>query len=389
MEIYTVGGAVRDELLGLAVKDRDYVVVGATAEDMVRLGYVPVGKDFPVFLHPRTHEEYALARTERKSARGYRGFTVYSAPDVTLEQDLARRDLTINAIARGADGSLIDPYGGERDLRAGILRHVSAAFVEDPVRVLRVARFAARFAQVDFIVAPETHDLMCRMVADGEIDHLVPERVWQELAKGLLEVDAARMFLILRDVGALARVLPEFEDLFTADSQHAYGMLGSHALTALQRAAQLGETLEVRFAAMLARVPAERLPAMCERVRAPTACRDLALMTARHREAIEHAQSSDAQTLLTLFERTDALRRPERFDALLRACGSDRAAWPEHANQALHPSAQRLTIALAAAAATDAGAAARAAASPAEIPRRVREARIEAVHAALAAQRPA
>jgi tRNA nucleotidyltransferase (CCA-adding enzyme) len=212
MRIYIVGGAVRDELLGRPSADRDYVVVGATPQAMQAAGYRPVGKDFPVFLHPKTHEEYALARTERKSGHGYHGFTFHAAPDVTLEEDLARRDLTINAMAQGADGELIDPYCGQRDLQAKILRHVGPAFAEDPVRILRIARFAARFS--DFSVAPETLALMRGMVASGEVDHLVAERVWQELAKGLMEDKPSRLFEVLRDCGALARLLPEVDALF-------------------------------------------------------------------------------------------------------------------------------------------------------------------------------
>ncbi len=212
VQIYVVGGAVRDELLGRPNADRDYVVVGATPESMLADGFRPVGKDFPVFLHPQTHEEYALARTERKTGRGYHGFAFHAAPDVTLEQDLARRDLTINAMARAADGSLVDPFDGQRDLSAKILKHVGPAFAEDPVRILRLARFAARFA--DFTVAPATLDLMCGMVAAGEVDHLVPERVWQELAKGLMEDKPSRMIEVLRDCGALARLLPEVDKLF-------------------------------------------------------------------------------------------------------------------------------------------------------------------------------
>ncbi len=211
MKIYRVGGSVRDELLGLPVKDRDYVVVGSDAEEMVRLGFRPVGKDFPVFLHPETNDEYALARTERKTARGYKGFSIYAAPDVTLEQDLARRDLTINAIARDEHGNLIDPHGGAQDLKAGVLRHVSPAFVEDPVRILRVARFAARFA---FEIAPETLELMRAMVSEGEVDHLVPERAWQEVSGGLMERHPSLMIEALRDCGALARILPELDALF-------------------------------------------------------------------------------------------------------------------------------------------------------------------------------
>jgi tRNA nucleotidyltransferase (CCA-adding enzyme) len=241
VKIYEVGGAVRDELLGLPVKDRDYVVVGATPEEMIQLGYRPVGKDFPVFLHPETHEEHALARTERKTARGYHGFEFYSAPDVTLEQDLARRDLTINAIARDEDGSLVDPFDGAEDLSAGILRHVGPAFVEDPVRILRAARFAARFG---FDIAPETFELMRAMVENGEVDALVPERVWQELARGLMEKRPSRMFEVLQEVGALEKVTPEIGALF-GNREEAQA-----ALDALDVAAENDTPLEVRFAAL-------------------------------------------------------------------------------------------------------------------------------------------
>jgi len=252
MQIYCVGGAIRDELLGLPVKDRDWVVVGATPEMLLAQGYKPVGKDFPVFLHPRTHEEYALARTERKTAPGYAGFVFHTDPAVTLEEDLARRDLTINAIARTADGTLADPYGGQRDLAGRIFRHVSPAFAEDPVRILRLARFAARFA--DFRVAPETLALMRGMVAAGEVDALVPERVWQEIARGLMEARPSRMIEVLRDCGALARLLPELERLFGVPQpaeHHPEGDCGAHLLLVLDRAAATAQPLAVRFACLL------------------------------------------------------------------------------------------------------------------------------------------
>ncbi|MBZ0094065.1 MAG: multifunctional CCA addition/repair protein, partial [Sulfuricella sp.] len=248
MRIYAVGGAVRDELLGLPVADRDYVVVGATPEEMVAQGFRPVGKDFPVFLHPETHEEYALARTERKTARGYKGFQVSAAPEVTLEEDLARRDLTINAIAKDEAGLFIDPYGGTADLKAGILRHVSPAFVEDPVRVLRVARFAARLG---FAVAPETLALMREMAANGEVDALVPERVWQELSRGLMEKTPSRMFLALRECGALARILPELDALFGVPQTEQYHPeidTGVHVMMVVDYAAAQNYDLPVRFA---------------------------------------------------------------------------------------------------------------------------------------------
>ncbi|OZA13922.1 MAG: multifunctional CCA tRNA nucleotidyl transferase/2'3'-cyclic phosphodiesterase/2'nucleotidase/phosphatase, partial [Hydrogenophilales bacterium 17-62-8] len=251
MKTYIVGGAVRDRLLGLPVADRDYVVVGASPEQMVALGYQPVGKDFPVFLHPETHAEYALARTERKSGTGYKGFTVHAAPDVTLEEDLSRRDLTINAIAEDSDGALIDPYGGQRDLAARTFRHVSEAFAEDPVRILRVARFAARFTA--FTVAAETNALMRQMVDNGEVDALVPERVWQEIARGLMEAQPSRMFHVLRDCGALARLLPEIDRLFGVPQPPAHHPeidTGIHVMLVVDWAAAQGYSLPVRFAAL-------------------------------------------------------------------------------------------------------------------------------------------
>src|ERR671937_1705529 len=261
MRIYAVGGAVRDELLGLPVKDRDYVVVGATPEEMERLGFKPVGKDFPVFLHPQTHEEYALARTERKSGRGYKGFTVHASPEVTLEEDLRRRDLTINAMAKAEDGTLIDPYGGKRDLEQGVLRHVSEAFAEDPVRILRLARFAARFG---FKVAPETMALMRRMVESGETDYLVPERVWQEFAKGLMEREPERMFEVLKAASLQKKLLPELRD----------------------RSGLAGGTLPVRFARLCWPLKEAEAEALCERLKVPSDVRELALLACRNRVAL-------------------------------------------------------------------------------------------------------
>ncbi len=362
MKIYRVGGAVRDELLGLPVEDRDHVVVGATPEELERLGYKPVGKDFPVFLHPVTHEEYALARTERKTARGYKGFTVHAAPDVTLEDDLARRDLTINAIARDeATGALIDPFGGAADLQAGVLRHVGPAFAEDPVRILRAARFAARFG---FRIAPETLDLMRRMVADGEADALVPERVWQELAKGLMAPAPRRMFDALEACGALDRVLPEWRRPDAA-----------RALAALDRAAALGLPLPVRYAALFAGGSPEAAEAAAAHLRAPTECRDLAVLAARWSERVRAARTLDAAALVDLLERSDAFRRPERFAALIDACECDAAATgdadPQRKDRALR--------ALATARGVDAGAIA--ATHPADVGAAVRAARIAAVAA--------
>ena len=327
---YVVGGAVRDELLGLAVQDRDHVVVGATPEEMVAAGFKPVGRDFPVFLHPKTHEEHALARTERKSGRGYKGFTVYSAPDVTLEQDLARRDLTINAIAKGPDGKLIDPFGGEKDLRAGVLRHVSEAFAEDPVRILRIARFAARFG---FRIADETMQLMKQMVAAGETDHLVPERAWREFAKGLAEPRPELMFEALERCGLRAKLLPELRQL-----PKAYA-----------------GPLAVRFAVLCWPLEEADIKALCDRLKVPNDERELALLACRTKSLLGSSQAGD---LLNLFKRADAFRRPERFALLLQAA---RIAQP-----GFNPDG--IQNALAAAAAVDAGDIARRASAQAEIP---------------------
>jgi tRNA nucleotidyltransferase (CCA-adding enzyme) len=342
---YVVGGAVRDELLGLPVKDRDHVVVGATPEEMVRFGYKPVGKDFPVFLHPETHEEYALARTERKSGRGYKGFTVHAAPEVTLEDDLRRRDLTINAIAKAEDGTLIDPFGGRRDLEKKVLRHVSEAFSEDPVRILRVARFAARFG---FGIAAETMQLMKDMVASGETDYLVPERVWQEFSKGLMEERPERMFEVLEACGLRERLLPELET-------QPEVMRGS---------------LAVRFALLAWSLAEDEVETLCRRLRAPNEPRELALLASRNRAALEQAAHASPEETLRLLKAADALRRPERFAELLQV-----------ARLAAHGiDFTRLEQARAAAAAVDAGAIA-ATASPADIARLVDEARLKAIAA--------
>ncbi len=323
MKIYQVGGAVRDELLGLPVKDRDHVVVGATPEEMTRLGYRPVGKDFPVFLHPYSHEEYALARTERKTARGYRGFQVYAAPDVSLKDDLRRRDLTINAMARDEQSQLIDPYGGERDLRAKVLRHVSEAFTEDPVRVLRVARFAARYG--DFCVAPETVALMQTMAANGEVDSLVAERVWQELAQGLMEAKPSRLFEVLIEAHALDRIVPEFASL---EPKHA-------ALQKLDAAASDSACLAIRYATLVAAIDGRRrapsaalqndaagasVLAVSRRLRAPTDCADLAKLALRWIVILEQARTLTPEALLGLLIGADGLRRPQRFRDLLSVC---------------------------------------------------------------------
>lgn len=366
MKVYAVGGAVRDELLGLPVKDRDYVVVGATPDEMIALGYRPVGRDFPVFLHPETQEEYALARTERKTARGYHGFEFHTSPDVTLEQDLERRDLTINAIARDENGNLIDPFDGAEDLSAGILRHVSAAFAEDPVRILRVARFAARFG---FDIAPETQALMRAMAESGEADALVPERVWQELARGLMEERPSRLFEVLQECGALERIAPGVAGL-TAEPGRAQA-----ALDALDAAAAAGEPLEVRFAALARSLDPYAVEALAARLKLPAACRDLALLASKHANAIADAEELAPEAILELLNAADAWRRPERFEQLLRAAvagerGADRAV-------------KRLRRAREAAAAVDAGAIAQASANADQIRERLSAARLDAIQRAL------
>lgn len=403
MQVYVVGGAVRDALLGLPVQDRDYVVVGATPEMMLAAGYQPVGKDFPVFLHPKTHAEYALARTERKSGHGYHGFTFHADASVTLEEDLIRRDLTINAIAQAADGTLVDPYGGQRDLAARVFRHVGPAFAEDPVRILRLARFAARFT--DFTVAPETLALMCDMVASGEVDHLVPERVWQEVARGLMEAQPSRMLTVLRDCGALARLLPELDALFGVPQRlefHPEGDAGTHALLAVDAAARAGLPLAGRFAVLLhdlgkGTTPADVLPrhhghearggplaeAVCARLKVPTDCRDLARLTVRFHGDIHRAAELRPTTIVRIFEQADAFRRPERFGHLLDACACDHRGRLGHA-EVPYPQAEWLQAALAAATAVDGGAIAREAKDKARIPDLIRAARVAAVAAARA-----
>jgi tRNA nucleotidyltransferase (CCA-adding enzyme) len=306
MQVYLVGGAVRDELLGLSAPERDWVVVGATPEELQRAGYRAVGREFPVFLHPETDEEYALARLERKTGPGYRGFETQFSPQVTLEQDLQRRDLTINAMARAADGTLVDPYGGQRDLEQRLLRHVSPAFVEDPVRVLRVARFAARLSAFGFTLAPETRELMRFMVANGEISALVPERVWREMQRALGEANPWVFFDVLQDCGALPVLLPELDwDAAQRD--------------ALRRAVQIGAEPPVRFAALLADMAPEKIKVLCERLRVPNDYRELALLTARLHRRIADAAALDAAGVLDLLEAADAFRRPDRFELLLRA----------------------------------------------------------------------
>jgi tRNA nucleotidyltransferase (CCA-adding enzyme) len=372
MRSFRVGGAVRDALLGLPVNDTDWVVVGATPDQMIAAGYLPVGKDFPVFLHPETREEHALARTERKTGRGYHGFAFHAAPDVTLEQDLGRRDLTVNAIAQAEDGALIDPYGGQQDLRRKVLRHVTEAFREDPVRILRVARFAARFHA--FSLAPETLELMRAMVQEGEADHLVPERVWQELARGLMEDKPARMFEILRACGALARVLPEVDRLWGVPQRADYHPevdTGVHNMMVLDMAARLGAPLPVRFACLThdlgkGTTPEDVLPRhigheqrsaklvkeLCDRLRVPNECRELADVVAREHGNVHRSLEFGAAAIVRLLERCDAFRKPQRFEQVVLACECD-ARGRLGMEDKPYPQRQRLLGALSAARAVD------------------------------------
>lgn len=405
MQIYLVGGAVRDRLLNLPVKERDWVVVGATAEEMKALGYRPVGKDFPVFLHPETHEEYALARTERKTGPGYKGFTVHASPEITLEEDLQRRDLTINAMAEDSAGQLVDPFHGQRDLDARVLRHVSPAFVEDPVRILRVARFAARYAHLGFRVAGETNALMERMVADGEVDHLVPERVWQETVKALGEEQPARFFEVLRDCGALARVFPELERLFGVPQpprHHPEVDTGVHTLMVVTQAARLTPDTRVRFAALVhdlgkGTTPADILPRhigheersvalvqdLCARLRIPNEFRDLALAVARFHGHCHRIAELRPATVLQTLERLDAFRRPERFEQFLLACEAD-ARGRAGLEDRPYPQAQRFRAARAAAAAVNPADVMAEGLSGAAIGKALQERRLQAVKAELA-----
>ena len=353
MQVFVVGGAVRDALMGQSVNDRDWVVVGSTPEAMTAQGFMPVGKDFPVFLHPKSREEYALARTERKTARGYKGFAVQADPGVTLEEDLARRDLTVNAMAvpealahaapSAWTGHIVDPYGGERDLKNKMLRHVTEAFAEDPVRILRVARFAARFA--DFSVAAETMALMHQMVDDGEVDHLVPERVWQELAKGLMSKRPSRMFEVLRACGALRVLLPELDRLWGVPQRAEYHPevdTGAHMMLVMDMAARLNTPLTVRVACLMhdlgkGTTPADVLPRhighegrsvkllqkVCERLRVPTEGKELAEVVAREHGNIHRSAELGPEALMRLLERCDAIRQSERFALVLQACECD------------------------------------------------------------------
>jgi tRNA nucleotidyltransferase (CCA-adding enzyme) len=423
MQVFLVGGAVRDALLGLPMQDRDWVVVGATPDELVSQGFVPVGKDFPVFIHPKTGEEYALARTERKSARGYHGFVVHAAPDVTLEQDLARRDLTINSIAVSVDSTsasglfdtepkvFIDPYDGCGDIRRRVLRHVTDAFREDPVRILRVARLAARFP--DFSVAPETNRLMQEMVDSGEVDALVSERVWQELARGLMTGKPSRMFDVLRACGALQKLLPEVDRLWGVPQvaeHHPEIDTGVHLMMVMDMSARLAAPLAVRFACLChdlgkGTTPADTLPRhighearsarllkdVCERLRVPNDCRELADIVAREHGNIHRSGELNAAALVRLLERCDAFRKPARFDEALLACECDARGRLGH-DDAAYPQRQRLLQALKASQAVDtsvvAGAAQAAGADGRQIGEKVHAARVAAVNAWLAATPP-
>ena len=398
MKIYTVGGAVRDELLGLPVKDRDFVVVGATREQMEAQGYKPVGKDFPVFLHPKTHEEYALARTERKTAKGYKGFQVYASPDVTLEEDLARRDLTINAIAKAENGELIDPFNGQADIKSKTLRHVGAAFIEDPVRILRAARFAARFTE--FTVASKTMQLMRQMVEDGEVDALVSERVWQELSKGLMEAKPSRMFEVLRECGALKKILPEVDRLWGVPQppqHHPEVDTGVHVMMVIDYAASQNYSLPVRFAALMhdlgkGTTPKDILPRhigheersvnllkdVCKRLRVPNDCKELAHIVAKFHGKVHAVEQMRPGTIVQFLHDTDAIRQPQRFREFLLACESDSRGRTGFETKPF-PQADILLKLLDAAMAVDAGAVASKFDEPEKIKQAVFDERVKAI----------
>ena len=398
LKTYTVGGAVRDELLGLPVKDKDYVVVGATPQTMLDAGYRPVGKDFPVFLHPTTHDEYALARTERKTGAGYKGFAIHASPEVTLEEDLARRDLTINAIAKSSDGKLIDPFNGIKDIQAKTLRHVSAAFAEDPVRILRAARFAARFT--DFNVAPETLNLMRQMVQNGEVDALVSERVWQEVSKGLMENKPSRMFEVLRNCGALQKILPELDRLWGVPQPPQYHPeidTGIHVMMVIDYAAAQNFSLAVRFAALThdlgkGNTPKEILPRhigheirsvallkdVSKRLRVPNDCKELAQMVAKFHGKLHQVSHMRPSTLLEFLIELDAIRQPERFHEFLKACECDSRGRTGFENSEL-PEKELMNNALQAALLLDAGAVAKGITEPEKIKEAVFAARLAAV----------
>lgn len=400
MKTYLVGGCVRDKLLNLAVQDRDWVVVGASPADMQAKGFKSVGKDFPVFLHPKTKEEYALARTERKTAPGYTGFEFHATPDVTLEEDLQRRDLTINAIAETEDGQLIDPYHGLDDIKARRLRHVSPAFAEDPVRILRVARFAARYAELGFTIAEETMAMMKSMVQQGEVDALVPERVWAEMQKALGEKTPARFIEVLRECGALKKLLPEVDCLFGVPQPEKYHPeidTGIHVLLVLQQAAHLTEDTRIRFAALVHDLgkgitPEEELPQhieherrgvplvkeLCKRLRVPNDYRDLAVLVTEYHLYPHLAHELRPETKLKLFEKLDAFRRPERFEQFLLACEADSRGRPGYEDRVLEKP-DILRRALAAARSVDAAALAKPDMSGKQIADAIRQQRIDAI----------
>jgi len=398
MQVFCVGGAVRDELLGLIVKDRDFVVVGSTPDQMEHLNFKPVGKDFPVFLHPNTHEEYALARTERKTGKGYKGFQIHADPTVTLEQDLARRDLTINAIAKDENGHLIDPYGGLDDLKLKIFRHVSPAFSEDPVRILRTARFAARFTE--FSIAPETLELMRDMVKNGEVDALVPERVWQEIAKGLMEQKPSRMFEVLRECGALQKIMPELDILWGVPQPEIYHPeidTGLHIMMVIDYAAKQEFSLPIRFAALThdlgkGTTPKDILPRhtghevrgvdllkeVSRRLRVPNDCKELAQIVAKFHGKVHQVSKMQPETVLQFLMDTDAIRQPQRFQEFLLACECDsrgRISFEE--SECLE--SQMLMRLLKAVLAVDAGAVAKTHTEPEAIKQAVFDARLEAI----------
>jgi tRNA nucleotidyltransferase (CCA-adding enzyme) len=416
MQVFVVGGAVRDALMGQRVNDRDWVVVGSTPEAMSAQGFLPVGKDFPVFLHPKSREEYALARTERKTARGYKGFAVQAAPDVTLEEDLARRDLTINAMAvpealahalpSAWAGQIVDPYDGQHDLQAKVLRHVTHAFAEDPVRILRLARFAARFA--DFSVADETMALMRQMVEDGEVDHLVPERVWQELARGLMSAKPSRMFEVLRACGALKVLLPELDRLWGVPQRPEYHPeidTGVHMMMVMDMCARLNMPLSVRVACLMhdlgkGTTPADVLPRhighegrsvkllqkVCERLRVPTEGKELAEVVAREHGNIHRSAELGPEAVMRLLDRCDAIRQPERFARVLQACECD-ARGRLGFEAAAYPQAERLLKAQQAALSVETAPIARAAAAQGligpKIGEQISKARVKAIAASL------
>ncbi len=416
MQVFVVGGAVRDALMGLPVNDRDWVVVSSTPEAVTAQGFVPVGKDFPVFLHPKTREEYALARTERKTARGYKGFAVQAAPDVTLEEDLARRDLTVNAMAVPEvlahqppstwTGQIVDPYGGQQDLQSKVLRHVTHAFAEDPVRILRLARFAARFS--DFSVADETMALMRQMVEDGEANHLVPERVWQELARGLMSAKPSRMFEVLRACGALKVLLPELDRLWGMPQRPEYHPevdTGVHMMLVMDMAARLNMPLSVLVACLMhdlgkGTTPADVLPRhighegrsvkllqkVCERLRVPTDCKELAEVVAREHGNIHRSAELGPEALMRLLDRCDAIRQPERFARVLQACECD-ARGRLGLEESAYPQAERLLKAQKSALSVETAPIAQAAAAQGlkgpQIGEQISKARVKAVAASL------